>query len=147
MNELKFKETFPASVQTLWREWTDQTKITKWFSAEAKIEPHQGGAYELFFDPSNHESMSTKGCKITAIKPGSQLAFQWKGPDQYAHFMNTPPQTHVEVNFTPKKQETELTIKHTGWKEGDQWQEAKEWHNKAWQGVVAALKEHLTQNS
>ena len=143
MTGLVLKTTLPAPTETLWQEWTDHTKITKWFSPEANIEPRQGGAYELFFDTSNHDSMSTKGCKITEIRLCSLLAFQWKGPDQYAHFMNNPPQTHVEVALTPKDQETELTIKHTGWKQGPEWLEAKEWHDKAWQGVLKDLKKHL----
>ncbi len=145
MDELKFKRTLPTTPQTLWQEWTDQTKITKWFSPEAKIEPHIGGAYELYFDPTNHDSMSTKGCKITDINPPHRLAFQWKGPDQYAGIMNTPPQTHVEITLTPRDHQTELNIKHTGWKNSEEWQEAQEWHKIAWHGVLKDLKKHLTQ--
>ena len=140
MNELELKTTLPTTPETLWQEWTDQTKITKWFSPQANIEPHLGGAYELFFNPSNHDSMSTKGCKITKFKPPTQLSFQWKGPDQYDHIMNNPPQTHVEVTLTTRCKKTKISIKHTGWKQGPEWEEAKEWHNKAWQGVLRDLK-------
>ncbi|TRO46983.1 SRPBCC domain-containing protein [Candidatus Bathyarchaeota archaeon] len=110
------------------------------------MEPRLDGAYELFFDPSNHDSMSTKGCRITKFKPRSLLAFQWKGPDQYAQLMNTPPETHVEVTLTPKGQSTIMAIRHTGWGRGSEWQEAKEWHDRAWQGVISELKKHLTQD-
>ena len=143
MKTLTYTETLPAKLNDLWKELTDHTKITKWFSPQAKIEPHQGGAYELYFDPENHDSMSTKGCKITAIKPCTYIAFQWKGPDQYAQIMNNPPQTSVEVTIAKKEQGTQLTLKHSGWKEGAKWEEAKEWHHKAWLGVLESLKKHL----
>ena len=144
MIELKYESIIPVTIETLWQEWTDHTKITKWFSPEANIEPNKGGAYELFFDPSNHDHMSTKGCKIITFKPPTYLAFQWKGPDQFAQFMNTPPQTHVEITFTQEDSGTRLHIKHSGWKQSPDWQEAKEWHNKAWQEVIDDLKKHLT---
>jgi len=144
MSELKFEEPLTKTPEVLWQEWTDPRKITDWFSPEANIEPRLGGAYELFFDPSNHDSMSTKGCRITEFRPFSRLAFQWKGPDQYAHFMNDPPQTSVEVTLTPKGHGTELIIRHTGWKQSPEWMEAKEWHDKAWRGVLKNLRKHLT---
>ena len=146
MSELRYEATLPATVEALWQEWTDQEKITKWFSPEANIEPRLGGAYELFFDPSNHDSMSTKGCRITGFEPCSLLAFQWKGPDQYAQLMNKPPETRVEVTFSPKGSDTVMTIEHAGWGEGSEWQEARDWHDRAWRGVVADLRKHLTQD-
>jgi uncharacterized protein YndB with AHSA1/START domain len=145
MSELRYETTIPETVEALWKEWTDQTKITKWFSPEANIEPRLDGAYELFFNPSDHDSMSTKGCRITEFEPRSQLMFQWKGPDQYAQLMNAPPETHVEVTFSPKGPDTVMTITHTGWGQGSEWQGAREWHDRAWQGVIADLKEHLAQ--
>jgi uncharacterized protein YndB with AHSA1/START domain len=144
ISKLEFEISLPVEIDTIWQEWTDQTKIIKWFSPEANIEPINGGAYELFFDPSNHNHMSTKGCKIIEIKPPTYIAFQWKGPDQYAHFMNTPPQTHVEIRFTQDDSGTTMHIKHQGWKQGKYWQEAKEWHHKAWKGVINDLQKHLS---
>ena len=146
MSELRYDATLPAGIEALWCEWTDHEKITKWFSPEANIEPCLDGAYELFFDPSNHDSMSTKGCRITKFEPCALLAFQWKGPDQYAQLMNTPPKTQVEVTLTPKDETTVMTITHTGWGEGSDWEEARGWHDRAWKGVIADLKGHLTPN-
>lgn len=117
--------------------------MPKWLSPEAHIEPKKGGAYELFWDPSNHDSMGTKGCKITEYQPPTKLSFQWKGPDQFSHLMNTPPQTHVDVTFEEADGHTLVSLKHSGWKQGDRWAEAREWHLKAWTDVLADLEKYL----
>ena len=62
---MKFKLTLNAPIETVWHTWIDSKDITNWFSPEAYIEPRMGGSYELYFDPSNHDHQSTKGCKIT----------------------------------------------------------------------------------
>ena len=65
MSELKFEVNVNASLEEVWNAWTDDTLIVKWFSPGAHIEPRLGGAYELYFDPNDHNHMSTIGCKIT----------------------------------------------------------------------------------
>ena len=95
MTTINLQTKLPKPIQTVWHVWITPTEMPKWLSPEANIEPKKGGAYELFWDPSNHDSMSTKGCKITEYQPPRKLSFQWKGPDQFSHLMNTPPQTHA----------------------------------------------------
>jgi uncharacterized protein YndB with AHSA1/START domain len=128
-----------APIGEVWDSWTQSDRIT-WFSPEANIEARLGGAYELFWDPANHDSMSTKGCRITAYEPMKLLAFIWKGPDQFAHFMNTePPKTRVKVSFEDGGDRTKLAIEHTGWGKSEEWEEARTWHVNAWKGVLDSL--------
>jgi len=117
--------------------------MPKWLCPEAYIEPKMGGAYELFWDPSNHDSMSTKGCKIIEYQPPTKLSFQWKGPDQFSLLMNTPPQTHVDVTLEETAGQTLVSVKHSGWKPGSDWAEARAWHLKAWTSVLADLEKYL----
>jgi uncharacterized protein YndB with AHSA1/START domain len=140
---ISLKRTIKAPIQALWQTWTNTDKVNKWFSPEANIQPTQGGAYELFFDPKDHNHMSTIGCKITEIQAPTSLHFQWKGPDQYAAFMNNPPKTSVKVTLTEAEGKTTLTVEHDGWEEGAQWRDAKEWHIGAWEGVLDELENYL----
>ncbi len=129
-----------ALIDLIWLAWTETEGITEWFAPAANIVPVEGGAYEFFFDPADHTHMSTIGCVITAIKPMERLAFTWKGPDQFAQLMNEPvPATSVEVTFQKEKGSTRVQIEHSGWGNGDNWKEAREWQFKAWKEVLQSL--------
>lgn len=145
MSDIFIKIKLDTDIETLWSAWTEESKITKWFSPHANIEPHVGGAFELFFDPENHDRMSTKGCKIIEIEPPRFLHFQWKGPDQFSNIMNNPPQTSVKLTLEPENSDVLQTIEHTGWKVSENWCQAKVWHIKAWRGVLTDLQEFINQ--
>ncbi len=145
MEPLKFWVKLNTNPREVWRAWTETEKIINWFSPEANIEPRSGGAYELYFDPKDHDHMSTKGCTITEFKPMDRLGFSWKGPDQYRELMNEPdPLTHVEVEFKDEDGATQLTLEHGGWGDGEEWVEAREWHRRAWKGVLDQLESFLS---
>ena len=144
MTTMEFKLILNAPIETVWHTWTDSKDITNWFSPEAYIEPRIGGPYELYFDPSNHVHQSTKGCKIIEIKPRTSLGFQWKGPDMFLETMNDPaPKTSVYVSFQADGEKTHVTVHHGGWGKGEKWEEAKAWHVRAWEGVLAGLEKYL----
>jgi len=145
METIRFDVMVGAPIEDVWRAWTDEDTITGWFSPEANIEPRLGGAYELFFDPRDHDRMSTKGCVITEFEPTDRLVFGWKGPDQYAGLMNDPDSlTHVRVAFREDEGGTQVSLEHGGWGEGDEWAEAREWHRRAWEGVLNQLESFLS---
>lgn len=148
MSNLEYQVILDATIDEVWHTWTDSKDITNWFSPEAYIEPKQGGAYELYFDPSNHDHMSTKGCKITEITPKTRLSFQWRGPDRHTPVMNNPdPQTHVHVTFKQQDNQTTVNITHTGWGTSEPWNQARQWHDQAWKGVIDALQNHFNKKN
>ncbi len=144
MSTLEFKLTVNAPIEKVWHTWTDSQDITNWFSPEAHIEPRLGCSYELYFDPSNHDHQSTKGCEIIEIKPMTNLGFQWKGPDEYQETMNNPAIiTYVHVTFEPDGEKTHIIVNHGGWGKGEKWEEAKTWHIRAWEGVLSDLEKYI----
>src|SRR5207249_5449379 len=115
-------------------------------SPAAHIEPWVGGAFELFFEPSHPERQSTRGCKFLALQPHQRLVFQWKGPDDFAAFMNVPePRTQVAVHFLSEGEGTRIHLIHSGWGEGEDWGQARSWHEIAWSDVLEALKRTLEE--
>ncbi len=124
--------------------------LQKWLTKRADVEPKIGGKYELFWDPNDRENNSTIGCKITAIAPPKFLAFEWKGPKQYKGFMNTAdPLTHVVVFFIPcsaamnSADWTEVHLIHSGWRHSKEWEEARKWFDRAWDGAFENLDRYV----
>lgn len=133
-NDILVDVELNVSVKEAWQLWLDGRKLVQWLTTEARVEPQVGGAYELFWDPTNHNDNSTLGCKITALVPHKLLAFEWRGPVPYADLMNVEPfPTWASVSFEPVEvNKTMLHFRHSGWGVGDPWREAKDWQNTAW---------------
>lgn len=119
--------------------------LQSWLATLAEVEPEGGGKYELFWNPNEREEASTLGCKVTAIEPGQLLAFEWKGPPQFSHVMNTAdPLTHVVVCFVPSDElftaSTDIHLIHSGWHSTWEWELARQWHIRAWEEAFVQLR-------
>lgn len=127
--------------------FTQGSQITTWLAMGAEVEPFVGGRYELFWDMNNRAINSTMGCKVTAIEENELLCFEWKGPVQFAGFMNTAaPLTHVAVFFAPRDEHTTtIHLVHSGWGDNEQWEEARAWFEAVWGNALRKL-EDVMQN-
>jgi uncharacterized protein YndB with AHSA1/START domain len=119
--------------------------LESWLAALAEVEPVVGGKYELFWDPGDREINSTMGCKVTEVENDRFLCFEWKGPTQYQNFMNdADPLTHVVVFFIPCADHrppcTEVHLVHSGWGSSAEWEEAREWFERAWGAAFQELE-------
>jgi uncharacterized protein YndB with AHSA1/START domain len=100
-----------TELNLVWSAWTKSDQVSSWFAPVANIVAERGGAYELFFDPSDHTHMSTLGCVITKIESMKELSFTWKGPDQFSQLMNEPkPVTYVEILFAKKRKDPGFSL-------------------------------------
>jgi uncharacterized protein YndB with AHSA1/START domain len=136
--------TLPVSADATYRLFTDNRLLENWLTVKADVEPKAGGKYELFWEPDDPGNNSTIGCKILAVQRPHFIHFEWKGPKQYKHFMNVSrPLTHVTVIFTPMDTRTRVTLIHSGWREGDDWEEARQYFIKAWSGAFKRLEESV----
>lgn len=128
--------------------FTANELLQSWLTTLAEVEPLVGGKYELFWDPVNKENNSTIGCKVTTIEPGKFLSFEWKGPEQFQDFMNNAdPLTHVVVFFVPcvggSTPCTEVHLIHSGWGSSAEWEEARQWFEKAWSNAFEELRRQV----
>jgi uncharacterized protein YndB with AHSA1/START domain len=148
METITIEETLNASIDRVWRVWTDPEQLCPWFALKANVVPKRGGPYELFWDPTHQDRMSTLGCRVTFIQPQQWLGFTWRGPTMYDDLMNEnavppPPPTHVTVNFARNGERTVVRVSHTGWLEGKRWAEARDWHLRSWKAVFQNLAAFL----
>ena len=144
MNAITAQIKIQVEPALVWKAWTDADRIVEWFAPLAKIEPWEGGRFELYFNPADKSSMSTAGCVFTAYNEPSHFSFQWKGPDPFASVMNDQQALMiVEVQLQAEDEGTSLTLVHTGWQDSESWHRAREWHIQAWDQMLNSLKSGL----
>jgi len=143
----------PCNELQAFKLFTVNKHLEAWLTVKANVEPRKGGKFELFWDPRHPKFDSTIGCKVTAIKPGKFLAFEWKGPKQYDYFMNhVDPLTHVTVFFIPiskgksSKPATEVHLIHTGWRNSKRWEQARMWFQKMWDFCFKELLKYAAKS-
>jgi hypothetical protein len=123
------------------RLWCDREMA---FAHFANVDPVVGGLYELFWDPEDLGSNSTRGCRITAIASPQLICFEWKSPSQFAYFANrTDPLTHVTITLVPDGNETVVHVVHSGWRGTPEWEEARTWQVRAWAGALTRLRTRI----
>jgi hypothetical protein len=67
--------------------FTTSAGAQEFFAPKANIQLVLGGAYEIFFDPSD-VTKSTQGMKLLSYSPGEMLSFEWSGPPSLPEVRN-----------------------------------------------------------
>jgi uncharacterized protein YndB with AHSA1/START domain len=136
-----------CDVQRAFALFTINGLLECWLAPAANVEAAEGGKYELFWEPNDRENNSTIGCRVTAIQPNQFLSFEWRSPKQYKHFANhADPLTHVVVFFIPENSSTNIHLIHSGWRSAPEWEEARQWQFRAWEGAFKELEAFVNQN-
>ena len=133
-----------APVADVWKAWTTAEGIESFFAPKAaKVEPWPGGAFELWFGVTFPEgSRGSEGCKVHSVKPMEQLVFEWNAPPTIP--VIRPLRTLVYLDFKPlPDNRTELTLRNFGYGDGEEWQKAKAYFQRAWPAVMANLEKRF----
>jgi uncharacterized protein YndB with AHSA1/START domain len=133
----------PATVDKVWDAWTTREGIVSFFAPDARIEPWVGGAFQIYFDPG--APAGQKGAddmRFLALQPRKMISFDWNAPP---HLPEARAQrTFVIVRFEPVDGgSTRVTLHHTGWGDGGQWDQAHAYFDRAWGQVLANLKKRF----
>ena len=146
-NIILIKEELDCNIKAAFKMFTKNEFLENWLTEKAEVEPEIGGKYELFWEPENRENNSTIGCKVTGIENRKYISFNWKGTAQHKSFMNNAnPLTHVIVFFSQNSSEPDKTIVHlfhTGWRIDQEWQQARDFFEKAWLNAIGELKDKI----
>jgi uncharacterized protein YndB with AHSA1/START domain len=129
------------AVEKVFDAWVNPSQLTRWLAPKAKVEPSEGGAYELYWEPERPEINSTRGCRITEIVPNRELSFSWRGPEEFASLMKD--RTAVFLRFETCAEGTRIRLVHTGWGHTAEWEEARLWQTEAWRQAMEQLKDML----
>ncbi len=150
-NIILIKEEIECDNPTAFKMFTVNKFLESWLTNEADVDPKVRGKYELFWDPTNKEFNSTIGCKITGIEKNKFISFDWKGPVEFSSSMNiADPLTHVIIFISQKDNDSNKTIIHlfhTGWKNGPEWDKARNYFENAWKNALQDLKDKIANKT
>jgi len=132
-----------ATLDEAWAAWTTREGITSFFAPDAQVEPRVGGAFHVHMDPGG--APGQKGAddmRFMALQPKKMLSFDWNAPP---HLPEARAQrTFVVVRFEPLgDKSTRVTLHHTGWGDGGQWDQAYAYFERAWSNVLGSLKKRF----
>ncbi len=132
-----------ASLDQAWEAWTTREGVTSFFAPDAKIEPRVGGAFEVYMDPLARPGMKgADDMRVMAVQPRKMISFDWNAPPHLAEARKQ--RTFVVVRFEPLADKlTRVTLHHTGWGDGGEWDEAYAYFDRAWGAVLANLKKRF----
>jgi len=132
-----------APIATVWQAWTTKAGIESFFAPEAEIDPRVGGAFHIHIDPLAKPGLKgADDMRFMALQPKKMLSFDWNAPP---HLPNAREQrTFVVVRLAPvDAKQTKVTLHHTGWGDGDEWDKTYAYFDRAWGNVLTNLKKRF----
>ena len=129
-----------ATLDQAWDAWTTRAGITSFFAPDAEIQPKVGGAFHIYIDPLAEPGMKgADDMRFMALQPKKMLSFDWNAPPSLPDARQQ--RTFVVVRFAPvDAKQTKVTLHHTGWGDGDEWDKTYAYFDRAWGNVLANLK-------
>ena len=129
-----------ATLDQAWDAWTTREGIVSFFAPDAKIEPRVGGAFQIYVDPAAPPgSKGADDMRFLALQPKKMISFDWNAPPSLPEVRAQ--RSFVIVRFEPLGDKlTRVTLHHTGWGDGGEWDKAYAYLDRAWGNVLGNLK-------
>ena len=135
--------TIAATPDQAWEAWTTRAGITSFFAPDAEIDPRVGGAFHIYINPLAQPGMKgADDMRFMALQKPKMLTFDWNAPPSLPEVRGQ--RTFVEVRLEPVgDKQTRVTLHHTGWGEGGEWDKAYAYFDRAWGNVLGNLKKRF----
>lgn len=132
-----------ATLDEAWAAWTTREGITSFFAPDAVVDPRVGGAFHIHIDPGAAAGMKgADDMRFMALQPKKMLSFDWNAPPSLPEARQQ--RTFVVVRFYPVDEKTtRVTLHHTGWGDGGEWDKTFAYFDRAWGGVLGNLKKRF----
>ncbi|MEN8040487.1 MAG: SRPBCC domain-containing protein [Actinomycetota bacterium] len=133
-----------APVSDVWAAWASGEGIAAWWNPpEARVDLRVGGPFEIMFLPDAPDGdRGSEGCQFLAYVPDEMVSFTWNAPP---HLALRKIHTWVVITFTPvSKARTHVRLVHTGFLEGPDWDDYRDYFVDAWGYVLDLLTAHWT---
>jgi len=129
-----------ASIESVWESWTTAAGIRSFFSRDSVVEPHIDGEFSVLFFPDEPPGLrGAEGMRIVALEPEKRLVVTWDQPPRFATIKDQ--RALVEYRFRERNDcGTEIRVKHFGWGNSDEWKQAREYYQGAWETVLDRLE-------
>jgi uncharacterized protein YndB with AHSA1/START domain len=129
-----------APIDEVWQAWTTKSGIESFFAPEAEIDPRVGGAFHIHMDPLAAPGL--KGAdemRYMALQKPTMLSFDWNAPPSL-------PEARAQRTFVVVRladidgKSTRVSLHHTGWGDGGEWDKTYAYFDRAWTFVLGNLK-------
>jgi uncharacterized protein YndB with AHSA1/START domain len=135
--------TIPVPRAVVWGAWTDQSKLATWFGSEARVELRIGGPYEILFLMDNPPGLQGgEGNTVQSFNPEHSLTITWNAPPDFGALRDERTRVHIALADVPTG--TTVSLTHDGWGYGPEWNAVRDYFDRAWDHVLAALTAHLS---
>nr|HET7859773.1 SRPBCC domain-containing protein [Caldimonas sp.] len=129
-----------APIESVWQAWTTRAGIRSFFAPDAEIDPRVGGAFHIHINPFAEPGMKgADDMRYMALQRPTMLSFDWNAPPSLPEVRAQ--RTFVVVRLAPLDAgSTRVTLHHTGWGSGGQWDDTYAYFDRAWGNVLGNLK-------
>ena len=129
-----------ATPDEVWEAWTTRAGIVSFFAPDAEIDPSVGGAFHIYINPlAPPGSKGADDMRFMALQRPKMLSFDWNAPPSFPEIRAQ--RTFVVVRIEPVgDKQTRVTLHHTGWGDGGDWDKTYAYFDRAWGNVLANLK-------
>jgi uncharacterized protein YndB with AHSA1/START domain len=132
-----------ASLDDAWAAWTTREGIASFFAPDARIEPRVGGAFHIHIDPGAEPGLrGADDMRFMALQPKKMISFDWNAPPSLPEARQQ--RTFVVIRFEPvDANRTRVSLHHTGWGDGGEWDKAYTYFDRAWGNVLGNLQKRF----
>jgi uncharacterized protein YndB with AHSA1/START domain len=144
MDDLYKTERVSAGIDAVWAAWTTDGGVRGFFAPESHVDAVEGGAYELYFAldlPAGERG--SEGCTLVALDRPRRLEFTWNFPPSLPTLRDL--HTNVVVELREDDGETAVTLRQTGFLDGEDWSEGRAYFERAWGLVLRRLRQRFEQ--
>jgi uncharacterized protein YndB with AHSA1/START domain len=137
-SSLVISRTHPASVERVFKAWTDANQLGQWFAptddytTKASVDLRVGHEYRIAITHKGGNVHTVLGT-YRLIDPPRKLVYTWRWEGGQAA------DTLVTVDFAPRGESTEVTITHEQFANT----EDRDKHNEGWNGCLNRLQRTL----
>jgi uncharacterized protein YndB with AHSA1/START domain len=134
---LVISRTYPATVERVFKAWTDANQLGQWFApsddhtTQASVDLRVGHEYRISITHKGGAVHTVLGT-YRVIEPPRKLVYTWR-------WEGAPADTLVTVDFTPQGDDTQVTITHDQFADA----ETRGKHNEGWNGCLDRLQRFL----
>jgi uncharacterized protein YndB with AHSA1/START domain len=131
---IELTRTIDAPVPTVYRALTDAGELARWWTSSAESDARTGGSFSYRFEFDDASRNHTYTGAYHEVVPNERVSYPWQG---------ALGQTRVDVSLLPAGDGTELTLVHSGWGTGEEWDAAVQLHEQGWGFFLDNLKSYL----
>jgi uncharacterized protein YndB with AHSA1/START domain len=131
---IELTRTIDASPSIVFRALTDAGELVRWWPSSAESNARTGGGFSYRFEFDDASRNHTYAGTYHDVIPNERISYPWQGGLG---------ETRVDVSLRPAGNGTELTLVHSGWGAGDDWDEAVRIHEQGWAFFLDNLKAYL----